>query len=94
MPQNRIFALTIDAQVLQQIRKQRLKTMRLQSKSTYSNMDYILAELDWADEHFRRNPTWPVIDVTQKAVEETSSVLLNIMSDRGLMHQFGEVGQL
>ena len=92
--QNRIFALTIDAETLQQIRKQRLKTMRVQSKSSYSSMDYILAELDWADDLFRQNQQWPVIDVTQKAVEETAAIVLNIMSDRGLTHNFGEVGQL
>ena len=92
--QDRIFSLTIDAEILQQIRKQRLKTMRVQSKSTYSSMDYILAELDWDDALFRQNTTWPVIDVTQKAVEETAAIVLSIMSDRGLTHNFGEVGQL
>ena len=90
----RIFALTIDAEVLQQIRLQRLKTMRVQSKSSYSKMEYILEELEWADNCFRSNPTWPVIDVTQKAVEETAALVLNVLSDRGLAHEFGEVSQL
>jgi regulator of PEP synthase PpsR (kinase-PPPase family) len=92
--ERRIFSLTIDAEVLQQIRKQRLKTMRVQSKSSYSSMGYILEELEWADDLYRANPTWPVIDVTQKAVEETAAVVLNILSDRGLTHEFGEVSQL
>lgn len=92
--ERRVFALTIDAQVLQQIRLQRLKTMRVQSKSSYSKMDYILEELEWADDNFRANPIWPVIDVTQKAVEETAAVVLNVLSDRGLAHELGEVSQL
>ena len=57
-------------------------------------MDYILEELEWADDNFRSNPVWPVIDVTQKAVEETAAVVLNVLSDRGLAHEFGEVSQL
>lgn len=92
--ERRIFALTIDAEVLQQIRVQRLKTMRVQSKSSYSKMGYILDELEWADNIFRSSPLWPVIDVTQKAVEETAAVVLNVLSDRGLAHEFGEVSQL
>ena len=92
--ERRVFALTIDAEVLQKIRKQRLKTMRVHAKSTYSNMDYILEELEWADDLYRSNPLWPVIDVTQKAVEETAAVVLNVLSDRGLTFEFGEVSQL
>jgi len=92
--ERRIFSLTIDAEVLQQIRRQRLKTMRVHSKSTYSNMEYILEELEWADDLFRSNPIWPVIDVTQKAVEETAAVVLNILADRGLAYELGEVSQL
>ena len=92
--ERRIFALTIDAEVLQQIRKQRLKTMRVQSKTSYSSMEYILEELEWADVLYRANPTWPVIDITQKAVEETAALVLNVLSDRGLTHEFGEVSQL
>ena len=57
-------------------------------------MAYILEELEWADDLFRSNPIWPVIDVTQKAVEETAAVVLNILADRGLAYEFGEVSQL
>ena len=92
--QRRIFGLTIDPDTLQHIRKQRLKTMRVSNRSSYGELDYILAELDWADELFRSNPTWPVIDVTQRAVEETAAIILKTLSDRGLSHQHNEIGQL
>lgn len=92
--QNCVFALTIDPDILQQIRKQRLKTMRVNNKSNYSDMEHILAELDWADDLYRGNPTWPVIDVTQRAVEETAAIILKVLSDRGLAHTHNEIGQL
>jgi [pyruvate, water dikinase]-phosphate phosphotransferase / [pyruvate, water dikinase] kinase len=92
--QRSIFALTIDPDTLQQIRKQRLKTMRVAKKSNYGDIGYILAELDWADGLFRGNPQWPVIDVTQRAVEETASIILKILADRGLTKRHGDIGQL
>jgi len=92
--QNSIFALTIDPDVLQQIRKQRLKTLMVSNRSSYSDIEHIWSELDWADQLYRRNPTWPVIDVTKRAVEETSSIILQAMADRGLAHSHTEIGQL
>ena len=92
--QNCIFALTIDPDALQQIRKQRLKTLMVSNRSSYSDIEHIWAELDWADKLFRANPTWPVIDVTKRAVEETSAIILQTMADRGLAHSTTEVGQL
>ena len=63
-------------------------------RSNYSDMDYILAELDWAEDLFRRYPSWPVIDVTRKAVEETAAIILKILGERGLSTDTRESGQL
>lgn len=91
----RIFALTIDPEALREIRRQRLKTMAVTHHSTYGDIDHILAELDWSEHLFRQNPSWPVIDVTRKAVEETAATILKIMQERGLTKGGGgEVGQL
>lgn len=94
----RVFALTIDPASLQEIRLQRLKTMRVPGKTNYSDMDYILAELEWAEGLFRQHPSWPVIDVTRKAVEETAATIIKILNDRGIGHDFSgairEIGQL
>lgn len=96
--QKRIFALTIDPGSLQSIRVQRLKTMRVPGRTNYSDMDYILAELEWAENLFRRHPSWPVIDVTQKAVEETAATIIKVMQDRGFGVEMSgsprEAGQL
>ncbi len=94
----RVFALTIDPESLQEIRRHRLVTMQVSGRSNYSDMDYILAELDWAEDLYRQNPSWPVIDVTRKAVEETAAIIIKIMNDRGLGKELAgavrEAGQL
>ena len=94
LDQRRIFALTIDPEALKEIRAQRLKTLSLTQHSSYGDMDYILAELDWAEYLFRGRPSWPVIDVTRKAVEETAASILRVLAERGLAREGGEVGQL
>jgi regulator of PEP synthase PpsR (kinase-PPPase family) len=92
--QNRIFGLTIDPESLRHIRHQRMETMRMPGRTNYSDMDYILAELEWADDLFRRNPSWPVIDVTRKAVEETAATILKVLGERGISWDSRESGQL
>ena len=96
--QRRVFALTIDPGSLREIRRQRLKTMRVPGRTNYSDMNYILAELEWAEGLYRKYPSWPVIDVTQKAVEETAATIIKVMHDRGLGNDMRgmirETGQL
>ncbi|NOY28102.1 MAG: kinase/pyrophosphorylase [Oligoflexia bacterium] len=92
--QRRIFALTIDPASLLEIRRQRVRTMRMMRNTNYDDMDNILAELEWADDLFRRNPSWPVIDVTRKAVEETAATILRTINERGLANDWREAGQL
>jgi len=89
----RVFALTIDPEALRKIRIERLETMRL-DRLNYSQMDYILAELDDAHALYSRNREWPIIDVTAKAVEETAAVILRVLLERGLTLDTSEAGQL
>ncbi|MEN0066704.1 MAG: pyruvate, water dikinase regulatory protein [Myxococcota bacterium] len=88
--QRRVFALTIDADALQAIRVARMRAMGMARRMNYSDMHYILAELEYADDLFRRHREWPVIDVTGKAVEETAATILGILHDRGLISPAGE----
>lgn len=81
--QGRIFALTIQPQSLQVIRRERLRAMRMSDNTNYGDIDYILAELEFAEDLFRSNRTWPVLDVTNKAVEETAANIISVLQDRG-----------
>lgn len=85
----RVFALTIDPDTLQSIRRSRLRTMGMGRAVNYDDFDYILAELEYADRLYRSHREWPVIDVTSKAVEETAAHILSVMNDRGLIDPDG-----
>lgn len=90
----RVFALTIDPDTLRGIRTSRLRAMGVPDLSGYDDLGYILAELEYAEDLFRRNPEWPIVDVTAKAVEETAAVLINTLHNRGLAGPFGDPSQL
>lgn len=92
--QRRVFALMIDPDSLEEIRKQRLRTMRVGNNTNYGQLEYILAELEYAEDLFRKNRHWPVINVTQKALEETAGTIVNLYVERGLGEPNGEIGQL
>lgn len=92
--QRRVVALTIEPDSLQNIRKQRLRTMRMVGDVNYGDMDYILAELEYAEELFRRNRQWPVVNVTGKALEETAATILAMFQERGIQVGPHESGQL
>lgn len=91
---NRVFALTIHPDALQSIRRSRLAAMGLGKTVNYDDMDYILAELEYAEGLFKAHREWPVIDVTNKAVEETAATILGVLHDRGLVGPAGDASQL
>ncbi|KAJ0921094.1 putative transferase [Helianthus annuus] len=82
--QEKIFALTINPVVLQTIRRARAKTLGFteQTRTNYAEMDHVREELDFACKIFAQNPTWPVIEVTGKAIEETAVTVLRHYQDR------------
>ncbi|KAI3710436.1 hypothetical protein L2E82_40217 [Cichorium intybus] len=82
--QEKVFALTINPVVLQTIRRARSKTLGFMDevRTNYSEMDHVRQELDFACKIFAQNPTWPVIEVTGKAIEETAVTVLRLYQDR------------
>lgn len=81
LPSARIIGLTVNPDQLHEIRQQRLQTMGLGQQAEYAEMKRILRELDYADEVMKKVGC-PVIDVTNKAVEETAGRILEIFSRR------------
>lgn len=73
----KVVGLTISPQLLNEIRQERLKALGLTKNADYANMERILRELDYAD-HIMTRIGCPVIDVTNRAVEETASKVLEI----------------
>ncbi len=69
--------LVIDAELLMSIRRQRLKSLGLGSSAQYATMDRIMAELEYAWDIFNHLKC-PVVDVSNHAVEETATRVLEI----------------
>jgi len=92
--QGRVFCLTISPDSLIHIRRSRLKAMRMPEDTNYGDMDYILAEIEYAQDVARGNPRWPVLDVTNRAIEETAASIVKILRNRGYDAPLGEHGVL
>lgn len=76
----KIFGLTINPDNLIQIRKERLKSLGLDSNAIYATEQRIQKELKYAEEVMQKLGC-TVIDVTNKAVEETANIILNVLKE-------------
>ncbi len=81
IPVSKIVGLTLGPEKLVKVRKERLRTMGLNESSSYANLSRILNELEYADKVFRKLGC-SVIDVTDKAVEETANEVLDIIKGK------------
>jgi regulator of PEP synthase PpsR (kinase-PPPase family) len=82
--QRRVIGLTIDAQDLATIRRNRLERLGQNHGGEYADPDKVNQEIEYANEIFRRNRRWPVFNVTGKALEETASEIIKLMASRRL----------
>lgn len=83
---NKIICLTIQAEVLHTIRKARLERLgkdpRDHTNENYASMEHVLKDIEYATTIFRQNRKWPLFDVSGKALEETASEIIRIISSR------------
>ena len=80
--QRKIFALSIDAEALGRIRQARLSTLGMPADTAYGMRDHIDKEIGYARQVFDAHPDWPVLDVTDRAIEETAAELLALRKER------------
>ncbi len=79
---DKVVGLWVEPQKLLSIREERLRTIGLRADANYANLERILEELTYADRTYRQLGC-PVIDVTNKAVEETAVRVLEMIKLRG-----------
>ena len=79
----KIIGLTNSPEKLNQIRQERLKSLGLSSDANYAKFDRILQELDYS-EKIMKQVGCPVINVSNKAIEETAGIILDKMKENGL----------
>ncbi|NSL50298.1 pyruvate, water dikinase regulatory protein [Calidifontibacillus erzurumensis] len=73
---DRCFALKISPEKLNHIRKERLKSLGLSASANYASLDRIKEELAYFDKVVEKIGC-EVIDVSNKAVEETANLILS-----------------
>ena len=78
VPRNKCIGLIISPDKLNQIRTERLKALGLTSQANYASFERILEELEYAEKIMKRVGC-PVINVSNKAIEETASLILDIL---------------
>lgn len=75
---NKIIGLIANPIKLNEIRQERLKALGLNNNANYASMDRILNEIEYAEELMDKLQC-KRIDVSNKAVEETAGVILELM---------------
>jgi [pyruvate, water dikinase]-phosphate phosphotransferase / [pyruvate, water dikinase] kinase len=78
IPRKNCIGLIISPNKLNEIRTERLKALGLASQANYASFERILEELDHAEKIMKRVGC-PVIDVSNKAVEETAGLILEVL---------------
>lgn len=77
---NKVIGLTIDPELLNDIRIERLKKMGLGDDATYAAKERINQEFEYADS-IMEEIGCPIIDVTDKTIEETAVEVLAYFTD-------------
>ena len=76
MSGKRIVGLTMDAEHILNIRIERLKAMGLPPNSKYASLQRIVEELEYAEALMKQLGS-RIINVTNKAIEETAGIIMN-----------------
>lgn len=81
IPVKKIVGLTISPAKLSHIRKQRVRTMGLRADSDYTDLKRIKEELVYARQ-IHEEIGCDVVDVTDRAVEETASLVMELVNNK------------
>jgi len=83
VPPHKVVGLVIDSRKLNEIRAERLKIMRLPPDANYATLNRIGEELEYATKIMERIGC-PIIDVSNKAIEETANKILELVFKNGI----------
>lgn len=81
LPKGKVIALTIDPAKLMDIRQSRLAHLGVGADGAYADRKHVFDEVRWALRLYRERTEWPIIDVTNMAVEETASEILRLRQE-------------
>lgn len=79
----KIIGLTTSIEHLNSVREERMKSLGVFGDNSYSAEMRIFEELEYATEVMKKL-NCPVINVENKAIEETAEIIINIVKERGI----------
>jgi hypothetical protein len=80
--QKKIVGLTIEVEQLARIRKSRMEKFKLASKDSYSDLKSVQKEIAYAESIYQASPDWPVVEVTNKSIEEIAQEVIIALAQR------------
>jgi len=81
LPPGRVCGLTIDPVRLAELRLAREEYLG-GNTGDYADLDSVRREVEYGQLIFRSHPQWPVVDVTDKPIEEIASEVLALIGER------------
>ncbi len=86
LPRKRAVGLIIRPERLVDLRLERVERMGTSSRG-YADMEHVRREVAYAYEVFSRRPDWPLIDVTNKPIEETADEVVAVLGRRARLSE-------
>jgi hypothetical protein len=75
--QRKVFGLMINVENLVKVREARLEQLGLPPYAKYADPVKIADEIEWCKSFYKKHPAWQVMDISDKAVEEAATSILN-----------------
>jgi len=82
-----VFCLDTNARVLAELRRARQNYLG-GAIGDYDDIEYVRMELMYARNIYSKNPSWAIINVTNKPIEEIASEILTLKGERGKTDRF------
>lgn len=76
-----VVGLTVDPNILIQVRRNRLKMMHEKQDTDYTDPELVMAEVTAARRLYQQQG-WPILDVTRRSIEETAAAIIQLYTDR------------
>ncbi len=80
--QEKIFGLIVDLNSLTEVRHARLEQLGLPTDADYASRESIAGELRWCRNFYAQHPTWPVVNISGRSVEQMAAEVIRINQER------------
>jgi regulator of PEP synthase PpsR (kinase-PPPase family) len=74
--QRRVFGLLINVESLVRMREARLEQLGLEPYAKYADPVRVSDEIEWCRSFYEKHPRWRVMDISNKAIEESAASIL------------------